>query len=93
MDPYEEFVAGLRRDINCLGDRDRMTRKNGLTRLERALKKEKRTDLVAKLFAGELHKPLLACFGDPLEKCRELALGILEIMFHPCYCRVIHANV
>ncbi|CAD7936494.1 unnamed protein product [Amoebophrya sp. A120] len=76
MDKYTEFVAAVRRDINCLSDRDRMTKKNGLVRLDKTLRKESDHTLVSRLFAEELHKPLLSCFGDGMEKVREVALGL-----------------
>eukprot|EP00392_Amoebophrya_sp_AT5.2_P005213 g5222.t1 len=80
MDAYGEFLAAVRRDINCLSDRDRMTKKNGLLRLDKAVRGQPDHLLVARLFTEELHKPLLSCFGDATEKVREVSLTLVTYL-------------
>ena len=38
MNDYEEFRARLRRDLNCLSDKDRNTRRTGLQRVDKAIR-------------------------------------------------------
>jgi hypothetical protein len=67
------------RDLNCLSDPDRGTRKRALEKISK--------DVQARggSFAADsvkqnldlLHKPLLKCIKDPAEKCRELSVTIL----------------
>ncbi|CAD7963447.1 unnamed protein product [Amoebophrya sp. A25] len=57
-DAYDTFLLAVRRDVNCLADRDRMTKRNGLLRLDKAVRKETDHKLVAK-FASETITVLL----------------------------------
>jgi len=76
MDSYEEFLLTVRRDINCLSEADRIVRKKAVERLQKSLLSDRKAkqEFVVRLFLEELHKPLFRMFGDPMEKCRELAL-------------------
>jgi len=76
MDAYEEFLQSIRRDINCLSDRDRNTRKGAVQRLEKTFVTAARTprDILNRAFVQEVHKPVFVLFGDATEKARELSL-------------------
>jgi dynein assembly factor 5 len=78
MDSYEEFLLTVRRDINCLSEADRMTRKKAIERLQKSLLSGAKVqqEFVVKLFIEELHKPLIRMFADQAEKCRELSLAM-----------------
>lgn len=78
MDAYHEFLLTVRRDINCLADSDRNTRRNAANRLDRTLATGGKTpqDFVRRLFLEELHKPLFRMFADQTEKCRELSMAM-----------------
>jgi len=79
MDPYEEFLLTIRRDINCLGENDRVVRRNALVKLEKTVRAQRKVsdDIILRAFLEELHKPLLRLLADPGEKCRELSLDLL----------------
>lgn len=62
------------RDINCLKDKEKATRIGGLNRLISSAKTE--TDLLS-LF-GKLKFPLLDLLKDPADKCKELAVNLLQ---------------
>ena len=67
------------RDLNCLSDPDRSTRKRALEKITKeaqARSSSFTTDEVTQNL-DLLHKPLLKCIKDPAEKCRELSVIIL----------------
>lgn len=78
MDSYDEFLLTVRRDINCLTEADRNTRKKAVERLQRSLLSggKVKQEFVIRLFLEELHKPLIRLFSDQAEKCRELSLAM-----------------
>jgi len=78
MDAYQEFLLTVRRDINCLSDSDRNTRRNAIGRLDRALAAGGKAPqhFVQRLFLEELHKPLFRLFADQTEKCREVSMAM-----------------
>jgi len=69
------------RDLNCLSDPDRNTRKRALEKISKDVQarsgKPDFTADVVKHNLDLLHKPLLKCVKDPAEKCRELSITIL----------------
>jgi dynein assembly factor 5 len=79
MDSYEEFLLTVRRDINCLSEADRITRKKAAERLQKSLLSgaKVKQEFVVRLFLEELHKPLVRMLGDQAEKCRELSLAMM----------------
>jgi len=79
MDSYDEFLLTVRRDINCLSEADRNTRKKAVERLQKALLSSGKVkqEYVVRLFLEELHKPLIRLFSDQAEKCRELSLAMM----------------
>lgn len=69
------------RDLNCLSDPDRSTRKRALEKISKDVQARKGkpdfTPDVVKQNLDLLHKPLLKTIKDPAEKCRELSVTIL----------------
>ena len=72
------------RDLNCLSDPDRNTRKRALEKISKDVNahvgKPDFTPDVVKSNLDLLHKPLLKCVKDPAEKCRELSVTILAAL-------------
>ena len=72
------------RDLNCLADPDRSTRKRTLEKLAKDVAagagKPVFTAEFVKRNLDLLHKPLLKCVRDPAEKCRELSVTILSAL-------------
>merc|ERR1719183_85036 len=77
---YEQFHHTVIRDINALSEKDRNVRREALKRLEKAFvsKRTASVEVIGQVFVQNAHKPLLKCLSDSIEKCRELALGILK---------------
>lgn len=72
------IMQKLQRDVNCLLDENRSTRRRALERLQKETVQS--TPHIADEMEGLvdfLLKPLLKEFSDPVEKCRELAIGIV----------------
>ena len=74
------------RDLNCLSDPDRSTRKRALEKIHKELgtlakKPADFTPEVAQISLEHLHKLLVKCMRDPTEKCRELSVMILAALF------------
>lgn len=78
MDGYQEFLLTVRRDINCLTDADRNTRRGAVIRLEKTLLSGGKTpsNFVRRVFLEDLQKPLFRMFADQVEKCRELSISM-----------------
>lgn len=70
----------LQRDINCLADDNRGTRKRALEKITKELfsKKTKFSASVLQVAFEEILKPILKLFSDPTEKCRELAVQMVS---------------
>ena len=69
----------MQRDINCLTDPDRNTRKRGLESIKKVLLGGKQlAEDVASSCLELLHRPLMKLMDDPVEKNRELALQLLH---------------
>jgi hypothetical protein len=69
------------RDLNCLSDPDRSTRKRALEKISKDVQARKgKPDFTPDLVKQNLdllHKLLLKTMKDPAEKCRELSVTIL----------------
>ncbi len=79
-------LASLSRHINCLSDSNRATRKRALESIRKVLFPAD-TSLASDVLHDvlvELIKPLLKLVSDPVEKCRELTVGLLR----QCLCHV-----
>ena len=71
----------LQRDINCLSDENKTTRRRALEKLQRETTHKKPTyhsDIIHVLLNNGLLKPLLKMFSDPMERCRDLAITIVS---------------
>ncbi|XP_062607964.1 dynein axonemal assembly factor 5-like [Saccostrea cucullata] len=73
-------LQGIARHINCLGEENRNTRKKALEGIkkETLLRKPALEASELQLVFSEVAKPLLKVFSDPVEKCRELSIGIFR---------------
>ena len=69
----------LQRDVNCLSDENRGTRKRALERLRKETlgHKPPYSSSVLQGLMGFVLKPLLKTLSDQVEKCRELAVNLL----------------
>eukprot|EP00903_Cladosiphon_okamuranus_P019980 g18356.t1 len=69
----------LQRDVNCLSDPDRSTRRRALAKLQKAFFQESKIpEAVLRGFLSRyLSERLVGMLADPVEKCRELAGGLL----------------
>ncbi len=75
----------LMRDINCLHDPDRLTRKGALASLRMALLPQDngkqppppKEEALRKFLVDTLLGPLVALFADPMEFCREQSMLLL----------------
>jgi dynein assembly factor 5 len=83
----------FQRQINCLSDENRQTRRRALDQLKRALLGGKPPDgakpkVMAQFFSTCLQTPLLNLLGDPVEKCRELSCELVT-----CFAKAIVEDV
>jgi len=76
----EEVLNKYNRDINCLRDRDKNTRLNGLKRLHSQLPLESQEE-TKQIFSLKLKAPLLENLSDPTDRCKELAVSLLLTLF------------
>ena len=76
----EALRQKMQRDLNCLIDPDRSTRRRSLTKLKKALVEQPTASEAtrAEFFAVHAQSALLNLFADPVEKCREFAIGIVH---------------
>ena len=71
----DEILSLIQRDVNILGEEataDRNIKKKALEKIKKATETAD-TETLTLLFKVVL-KPLLKCFSDPVEKCREMAI-------------------
>ncbi|KAK2567034.1 Dynein axonemal assembly factor 5 [Acropora cervicornis] len=76
----ETLEALLQRDINCLSDENRGTRKRALEKIRKEVFSRKPHFPAALLQVAftEILKPALKLFADPTEKCRELSVQLVS---------------
>lgn len=79
-DTYKSIVIKYQRDVNCLSDPDRNVRKRSLIKFQREIRGIGLNDKGVRqhFFSTHLKAPLLQIFSDQVEKCRELAIGIVS---------------
>ena len=70
----ESLIA--QRDLNCLADDNRQTRKRALTNLSKLPGAGHPPEKLAPLWQESLRAPVLRLFADPVEKNRELAVTL-----------------
>ena len=75
-----EILQGLTRHINCLSELNRATKKRAIEniRKETVGKKPSLDPAVLQQVFDHVKKPLLKCFTDPVEKCRELSIQLVS---------------
>ena len=74
-----EIIQGLARHINCLSETNRATKKRGIENIRKETLSKKpplEAEVLQKVF-DHVQKPLLKCFADSVEKCRELAVQLI----------------
>lgn len=75
----EEIIQSLSRNVNCLADENRATRKRAVEGILKDTVRRKPM-LDGDVLQGVLHeilKPFMKIVSDPVEKCRELAVQFL----------------
>ncbi|XP_002740361.1 dynein axonemal assembly factor 5-like [Saccoglossus kowalevskii] len=74
-----DVLQGIARQINCLSDDNRTTRRRGIDGIRKAtLGKEPPLEKeILKEVLNHIVKSILKCFSDPVEKCRELAIHFI----------------
>ncbi len=84
-----EIIQGLARHVNCLSETNRATKKRGVENIRKETLNRKaglEPAVLQKVFEHVL-KPLLKCFGDSVEKCRELSVllvtDFIEVVPNP----------
>ena len=75
----EGVLNAVRRDLNCLTDANRSTRKDGAERLRKRLLEdeaftERAKDILPEILSDVVIAPVARMLNDPAEKCREAAL-------------------
>ena len=82
----QQIVPKIQRDLNCLADPDRQTRRKGLLRLKGVVLEGKSgkpssaypREVLASLFTQHLQGPLLKLFADASENCRESSIQLVH---------------
>ena len=80
MISVEEMIQGLSRNVNCLAEENRATRKRAIEGIikDTVRRKPKLDENVLQGVLQEILKPCLKIVSDPVEKCRELAVQFLS---------------
>lgn len=79
-DALTELTKKQQRNINCLTDPNRSTRRRALGKFAKefsAPPTQARRSVQSAFFKASLQQPLLACLSDEIEKCRELSCTLL----------------
>eukprot|EP00795_Rhopilema_esculentum_P010870 gene10870-19690_t len=74
----KSFLQSIQRDINCLSDGNKMTRRRALEKLQKEIFQINAFSAVEldKVFA-EVCKPLLSLYSFPVDRCRELSINMI----------------
>lgn len=81
MAEEESRNLSFTRHLNSLNDPNRGTRKRGLDGINKELFATQISEENVRLMYKEAQMPLLKCIHDPVEKCRELSIGIVSKYF------------
>jgi len=77
----DEAVTAIQRDVNCLSDGSKMTRKRSLKKLVGVLVDDTPEPQIMYALWAVIAKPLLKLYEDPVEKIREMAVDFsIEVM-------------
>lgn len=78
---FRHLSQKLQRDVNCLSDPDRTTRRRALVKLDKVLVQQEDghiQEVICRCYLIRvLVGPLVSLLSDPVEKCRELSAGLL----------------
>ncbi|CAM9284235.1 unnamed protein product, partial [Choristocarpus tenellus] len=79
MDALSVLRQRLQRDINCLSDPDRMTRRRALSKIQKHLFQDAKVEepVLRAFLVHHMSSQLVTLLQDPVEKCRELAGTLL----------------
>lgn len=86
----QNVLKNISRHLNCLTDDNRNTRKRAIEGIkkETLLKNPALSSSVLEGVFDEILKPLLKILSDPVEKCRELSIGVLTECLKQLSCPV-----
>eukprot|EP00966_Prymnesium_polylepis_P322730 7378973-Prymnesium_polylepis.3 len=73
---HAELQQQHQRDINCLADDNRQTRRRALEKLVKLAGGGQPAETMLSFWEHALRTPVLKLFADPVEKCRELAITL-----------------
>lgn len=76
-----DIRQSISRQISCLGDGSRSAKRRALEFIRKNTINKKQsidTDVLEEIFCSDLRKPLLRCFSDPVDKCRELSIELVN---------------
>ncbi|CAJ1075034.1 dynein assembly factor 5%2C axonemal [Xyrichtys novacula] len=73
-----EVLRGLTRQLNCLNEDNKATRKRALEVIKRETVDRGLSSSALQEVFSALLKPLLKCLSDPMERCRETAITTLS---------------
>ncbi|KAK3262763.1 hypothetical protein CYMTET_28396 [Cymbomonas tetramitiformis] len=76
----DSYVASVQRDINCLSDNDRNTRKRALDKLNKGMfgKSAPSPEVLQEVFCRNVLPPAARLLSDTVEKNRELTVALLR---------------
>lgn len=80
MATADDIARALARDLNCLAEENRNTRRRALAKISEAVLAASpplAAGLLLELWEGALRAPLLRALSDPVEKNREVALTLV----------------
>lgn len=72
-----EILRGLARQLNCLNEDNKATRKRAIEHIKRETVDKGLSSGVLQEVFSTLLKPLLKCLSDPMERCRETAIAVI----------------
>ena len=78
--PAEEILQNINRNINCLGEDNRNTRKRAIEGIRKEIigRKDGLDGEIIQEVLNEIIRPVLKLVSDPVEKCREVSIDFLK---------------
>ena len=68
----------MQRDINCLSDHNKSTRRRSLEKIHKELLSDSNRHVLYELLNNGLMKVLLKSFSDSMERCRSIAISTVS---------------